>query len=493
MSLKLKNLFLPKGIPLCVLLLFSLLSCKKTAKKFARNISPYCSDQKVDASEWERITALIQAKPDKYDKIGLILDGQPDEEQLKLFILNQFGDDIKFENDKKVTPTSNKPNFNVFIENSASMDGYVQGLSEFKNTVYRFLSDIKSPLRNIGDTLNLYYINSKPIPFTDQVEDFIEKLDPSTFRRRGGNRGETDISNILDTIFSLSNDGEVNVLVSDCVFSPGANKNANDYLTNQSIGIKNTFEAQLSLQPDLTTIVVQLRSKFDGTYYDFLNRKQRLKKQSRPYYIWIMGPAKAVSKLVNNLALSRLGGFQHIHEFNGRQKSPENRVVLTDKIGSYTLDRKDMLHGIVNSKIENRGPNEGWFQFSVGVNLSNYGLDSSFIHNPQNYQISPDHYSIKIQAITEKEKEKNELIANLSHYLLLKTDDLKSGTVEVELLRTQPKWVLASHSIDDSRQIGDELNKTYGLQFLINGVSEAYDAAVNNKDIYFKIPISVKK
>jgi hypothetical protein len=152
-----------------------------------------------------------------------------------------------------------------------------------------------------------------------------------------------------------------------------------------------------------------------------------------------------------------------------------------------------MLHGIVNCKKENRGPNEGWFQFSVGINLRNFGLDSSFTHNSKNYRITPDYYSIQIRAITEQEKEKNELIANLSHYLLLKTDDLKSDIVEIELLRTQPDWVVASHSTDDSQQESEELHKTYGLQFLINGVSDAYDAAVNNKDNYFKIPISVKK
>jgi hypothetical protein len=183
MSLKLKFLFLSNSMHLYAMLLFFLFSCTSNPElEFTRKINSYCIDQNVSSSEWKEITALIEAKPKKYDKIGLILNGQPDEEQLKLFIINQFGDDIKFENDIEVNAPSNTPNFNVFIENSASMDGYVQGLSEFKNTVYSFLSDIKSPLREIGDTLNLFYINSKPIPFTDQVEDFIEKLDPSTFR-----------------------------------------------------------------------------------------------------------------------------------------------------------------------------------------------------------------------------------------------------------------------------------------------------------------------
>ena len=105
------------------------------------------------------------------------------------------------------------------------MDGYVNGLTGFKNDVYDFLSDLKSPLRKITNSLKLYYINSKPIPFTDDVEDFIKKLNPTTFVQRGGDRGQTDLSNIFGDILARNNSSNtVNVLISDCVFSPGRGK-----------------------------------------------------------------------------------------------------------------------------------------------------------------------------------------------------------------------------------------------------------------------------
>ena len=73
-----------------------------------------------------------------------------------------------------------KPIYNVYIENSASMDGYVNGdQTGFKNDVYDLLSTIQSPLRNIAGSLNLFYINSRVIPFEEDVENFIQKQEQS--------------------------------------------------------------------------------------------------------------------------------------------------------------------------------------------------------------------------------------------------------------------------------------------------------------------------
>src|SRR5690348_9230353 len=49
------------------------------------------------------------------------------------------------------------PNFNICIENSASMDGYVATQSDFKNSVYGLITDIKA--RGLVNKLNLHYVN----------------------------------------------------------------------------------------------------------------------------------------------------------------------------------------------------------------------------------------------------------------------------------------------------------------------------------------------
>lgn len=460
-----------------------------------RYLNTYCADGIVSVEEMEKLTAIIKAKPALYTKEGLLVDGEVNKDRLTERIRQIGGEEVQFgEASEKQAIITGKPNYNVFIENSASMDGYVTGLSEFKNTVYHFLSELKSPLKEVAGTLSLYYINSKPIPFPDQIEDFIEKLDPNTFRSRGGNRGETDFSNILDTIFALSKPNEVNILVSDCVFSPGSNKDAANYLANQSIGIQNAFEAHLSRQRDLKTLVVKLKSSFDGVYYDYQNQKLPLSKEERPYYLWMIGPSAALNNLLKNISLTELVGFQYIHEFNSREEKPEYRILLTKRIGRFNPDREDMLGSIVGAEKENRGPNQGLFQFAIGVELDNFGLDPSYLSNPDNYRLSPEHYQIQVEPISFQDKQKNKLLNDYSHYLLLKTDNLRNETLKIELLRAFPNWVETSNSMDDKNQIGEELGKTYGLKHLIDGVSNAYGAALGaNKDVYFHISVPIKK
>ena len=52
-----------------------------------------------------------------------------------------------------------KINFRIFIENSASMDGYVSTETDFKNTVYSLITDLKA--KQIANAIELNYINDK--------------------------------------------------------------------------------------------------------------------------------------------------------------------------------------------------------------------------------------------------------------------------------------------------------------------------------------------
>ena len=68
------------------------------------------------------------------------------------------------------------PTIKVFVENSGSMDGYVKGATDFENAVYSYLSDLQ--LADLGvkndsisskNSMELYYINSKVLPFAPDV------------------------------------------------------------------------------------------------------------------------------------------------------------------------------------------------------------------------------------------------------------------------------------------------------------------------------------
>ena len=157
-----------------------------------------------------------------------------------------------------------KPVYNVFIENSGSMDGYVKGNSEFKNAVYGFLSDILMKTNGITDKMNLHYINSKVLPFDGQLKDFIDKLNPTAFKKSDGEKGTTDLYDVVKRSVDSINDEKVVIFISDCVFSPGKGRNALDYLAGQKTGFKRVFSDLLFAHADLATVVIKLNSKFDG-------------------------------------------------------------------------------------------------------------------------------------------------------------------------------------------------------------------------------------
>ena len=63
--------------------------------------------------------------------------------------------------------TSAKPLYNIYVENSGSMNGFVQSQAEFKETVGNFLADLE--INDLAKSINLNYINSTIIPIGSNI------------------------------------------------------------------------------------------------------------------------------------------------------------------------------------------------------------------------------------------------------------------------------------------------------------------------------------
>lgn len=87
------------------------------------------------------------------------------------------------------------PKVKVFMENSGSMDGYMTEGSMLKDAVYSYIID----LMPLSDTIELNYINSRIIPFKGTTKQYIKALNPGSFKKYGGDRSNSDLSNILDS------------------------------------------------------------------------------------------------------------------------------------------------------------------------------------------------------------------------------------------------------------------------------------------------------
>ena len=186
-----------------LLLCGSFSSCTSKADKA---IAEACKDGTMSDSEIANIAALLREDKREATKYR-------DDESIRTYIRQHDGclNNVAPPPREPSVSNAQKPVYNVFIENSMSMDGYVRGNSDFKNAIYGFLSDVLLKTNGLADSMNLFYINSKLLPFRPDLTDFIEKLSPSTFSERGGERGTSDIHNVLKTALAATNKGQVAV------------------------------------------------------------------------------------------------------------------------------------------------------------------------------------------------------------------------------------------------------------------------------------------
>lgn len=385
-------------------------------------------------------------------------------------------------------------NINVYLENSASMDGYVKGVTEFETAIYNLLGDFK--ISEVCDSLNLNYIN-KSIPYQKKnalsadIQDFIEKLEPSTFKQRGGDRSVSDLKNILNTVLKTVNDKNAAVLISDFVFSPGKNANAQDYLNNQGVGIKIDFAEKLKAF-DLSAVVIQLQSNFDGLYYDKTDKPVQINSK-RPYYIWIIGNTHQISSILDKKMLNNIKGgysnrlvFQSLKETN----EPSYKILYSPKIGSFSA--KQLNNKIISDASSSRdNQNNGLFGFNVAVDFSNSLQDANYFLDTANYRLSNKKYQLKIEPIMDKN---DASLSGFTHLLKLQTNELREEVLKIDIVGKTPTWVYNSTTIDDSNILNDNSmqQKTFGLKYLIEGVSDAFYPKSNSNAIN-TITITIKK
>jgi hypothetical protein len=367
-----------------------------------------------------------------------------------------------------------KPVVNVYIENSGSMDGYVKGVTEFEQAVYNYLSDIK--ISEITDTLNLYYINSQIIPQGSDVADFIEKLEPSSFRAKGGNRGTSDIAGVLDTVLKETKAGKVAILVTDGIFSPGKGKDAKQYLINQQIGIKRIFADYLKLNHSAAVMVYQLQSQFSGIYYNNVDTKITLN-ENRPFYIWVIGDVKQLCKLREKIADDKLKNHstaQHLNVFTTMNGSQEVKYAINPSIGRFKKSRTDSK---TIEKLE-KDSRTGNVKFAVNVDFSHLLLDESYLLDPENYENGSKFY-LEIKRSATKG-------GSYTHVLYFTSDRIYAGNVTVKLKADIPAWIEATNDDDGTTAVK---NKTYGIKYQLGGV---YDAFTFTNKYYTEIKLNIK-
>lgn len=360
---------------------------------------------------------------------------------------------------------------NVYVENSASMDGYVKGVTEFEQSVYSYISDIK--LAEFCESLNLNYINSQILKQRDDVEDFIAKLEPNTFKLKGGNRGTTDISNLFKSIMDQQGENDISILISDFVFSPGKTKDASQYLTNQQIGIKGHFATKLRECPNYSAVLYRLTSQFNGRYYNKYDQPTTIDGE-RPFFIWIMGASEQLMRLTSTINKKNMkgNGVDHTYCISNIYEQPAYGILPMPRIGRFKPNPSAPRTSILSAKVDKKNPDTK-FLVSIGVDFSSFLLENNYLTDPRNYEVSNKAYNVEIVENTNT--------SSYTHIIKLSLDPslsvINRGNIKISLLKKVAPW--ADELTDnDGVDIDAEgaMGKTFGLKYLIEGVYDAYKA-----------------
>jgi hypothetical protein len=375
---------------------------------------------------------------------------------------------------KEVNGSPSKPKINVYVENSGSMDGYVTGVTEFEQVVYNYLTDIK--ISGVTNSLNLFYINSSVISQGSDISDFIEKLEPSTFQAKGGNRGISDISNVMKSILNETQKNEIAILVTDGIFSPGKGKDASQYLVNQQIGIKRVMAEYLQENSNTALIIYQLSSKFTGYYYNREDSKTKISEQ-RPFYIWVIGDIDDLNNLCHQVPESKFkgSGVQNLFSITSGNKEVNYAVKMGS--GKFDLNKKSPRSTICNLKKESRGK-QNTARFSVNANLDGFLLADNYLNNNTNYEISNKDFKLTITKAVDNPY-------GYTHQLNLSSENVHKGIVSIKLKNQIPQWVEDVNNEDGLNPIE---GKTYGIKYQIHGIYEAFTFKNN---FYTEIKINI--
>lgn len=477
----LMRLYCLSGRAAIVFLIFAIVlsSCKNSLEDWqAKSIELAKAGNDLTKDEYEQLVSIIETTPDDF---GHLLNGDKTlnhakihDNLEKLFSsrkLNIPPDKIYSQSSPEAILPTTKFNVNVFLENSASMDGYVKGRTDFETAIYSLLGDIK--LNSFCDSLKLNYINSSVHNFKPDIVDFIDKLEPSTFQARGGSRSTSDLSEVIKTVSSKVDNSNASILISDFVFSPGKiNKlDARDYLNNQMLGIKMTF-AELLKKQRLSVVVLHLESYFDGQYFDLEDTPHQYTGK-RPYYIWVIGTEEQVQQILATKILDNIkGGILHKMVFNkfDSPKAIDFKIAQSPKIGSFELPHGGK--GPIESAKYDENRNKGIFAFTLYAKFEDDVQDSSFYLDKSNYNCSSN-YKIEVSKI---EDEGNPATNGYQYMIKLETKDLKSEKFTLDIIAKTPQWISTISSSDD-RNIdanNSEGSKTFGFSDLIDGLSAAF-------------------
>lgn len=419
-----------------------------------------------------------------------------------------------------------KPKVNVYIENSGSMDGFVNGITDFKDVIGNLLVNLKFFYDE--DNIQIYFIRNEKAKIGQDEElvikkacesdiaDFARAIDLS-WKNDRTNRGQnTNLNNIFKTILDSTQNNTLSILVSDCIYSIGDGSTVN--LLNQE---KNTtYDAFLTKfkrsNDHLATMIVKLTSEFDGRYFPYTGDCNNFYfKGELPYYICVISNQKLMKQFNENIILKQNadGGFKNKYIISNEKSDSLYYSILlsTYNEGRFKPQRNysslSLVQGIEDidvvrsgSSCSRRSTEKDTLQFAVAVDMSGIDVDESYLLDPVNYSLSDGNFTVKKIVPIDKNEIKSGDWVRISkaskmpsHAIILRATGTAYSDLTISLKKQMPTWISESSIMDDTRAENIREGKSFGLQFWVEGITEAYEKAYKDNKSYFDIDIKIKR
>jgi hypothetical protein len=247
------------------------------------------------------------------------------------------------------------------------------------------------------------------------------------------------------------------VFVSDCILD--IPESATDFFGNCQVSVKNTFNEAIAKYPDLGVEIVKLQSKFDGYWYCGKN-KQKLEGIKRPYYIWVIGDKNILSMLNEKVPVAKIiGGIDDYCAYSTSQP-----IAFDIENKRYAVNHSDKIN------------------VAVLADLRPSLQEESLLENA--YQYTPENtLQTKVVSIMpiSKPGSKYSHVINLE---LFSPQTLKSASITLNYPE-MAQWVKLSN--DSTGVYDNSIDKTTGIQYLIQGVADAYRDHLNFGTIAFNL------
>lgn len=348
-----------------------------------------------------------------------------------------------------------KPTVNVYIDNSGSMKGFVDGVSEFRDMIHQYImNDIKGS--GVALKVNTYFINNT---ITDCC------IPSSLDNPKNLNKKNTDIANLVKQILTRTGEDTISIFVSDCVFSP-SNLKPNQYLGQQQILIQNEFTAYKNRIKNVAIIVYQIDAQFKN------NGKI-------PYYIWLIGQTGQLSALQRKVPIPCFNNMKAINSYSTLAGITEVNYAIKRNSGNFDLDKNEPKSILENWKKESKGHIKDIARVAIDVDFSQLLIDDVYLRNANNYKYNPE-FKLSVSKSTDNKH-------GYTHTINITTDKIRKGILSIKLMKNKPKWIEACNdSVGETNISG----KTYGLKYQLQGINNAFSDKDTN--YYTEITINIK-